>query len=216
MENTEHLESTVAPTAVNGKSAAEPGEDREPLRGREAVRRALLEAATELFAEHGPRAVSVRDIARKAGVHYTLIYRHFGSREELVREVFQQMIGELGESVGGTGDDVSARVTDALAERPFLWRLMVQGLLDRQTKAFAEPDHRHLREMLDGVADAQSKGEVDSELDRELITTMGLALAMGWLILEDHLPFMPLGKGRSVVDLRREARGTWWKLLEPR
>ncbi len=206
--------SSAAGTALRVQEAN--GQQAGAIRGREAVRSALLAAATELFAESGPRGVSVREIAAKAGVHYTLIYRHFGSRDELVREVFQQMITELGDSLQGQEEDRLARITDAVAERPFLWRLMVQGLLDRQTKAFSGHKQRYLMEMLDSVAQAQSRGEVDASLDGELITTMGLALVMGWLVLEDHLPYLPLGKGRSVQELRCEARKTWWQLLSPR
>jgi TetR/AcrR family transcriptional regulator, repressor for neighboring sulfatase len=52
-------------------------------------RDALLAAAVELFAEHGPASVSIRDIARHAGVNHGLVHRHFGSRDELLAEAIE-------------------------------------------------------------------------------------------------------------------------------
>ena len=51
---------------------------------------AVCKAAAELFAERGPAAVSSRDIAARAGVNYGLIHRHFGSRQELQRQVMTE------------------------------------------------------------------------------------------------------------------------------
>ena len=51
---------------------------------------ALVGAAVELFAAHGPASVSVRDVARRAGVNQGLIYRHFGSKQALIAAAFEQ------------------------------------------------------------------------------------------------------------------------------
>lgn len=47
----------------------------------------LIMAAGELFAEHGIDAVSVRDIAGKAGVNIGLIHYHFGGKDGLIEAV---------------------------------------------------------------------------------------------------------------------------------
>lgn len=48
-----------------------------------ATRQALLDAATELFAERGYDRTTVRDIATRAGVNQALLFRYFGSKESL-------------------------------------------------------------------------------------------------------------------------------------
>lgn len=60
----------------------------EPPRAR-STRDALLDAAVELFAERGPASVSIRDIARHAGVNHGLIHRHFGSKDDLLAEAIE-------------------------------------------------------------------------------------------------------------------------------
>jgi AcrR family transcriptional regulator len=55
-------------------------------RDRAATRAALLEAARRRFAAHGFDGVSVRDVARDAGVDPALIFRYFGSKQALFEE----------------------------------------------------------------------------------------------------------------------------------
>ena len=64
-------------------------------RGREEVRRAVIEAAANLLASRGPSAITVRDIAAAAQVNHGLVHRHFGSKEGVVRAVMEMLGGEL-------------------------------------------------------------------------------------------------------------------------
>jgi len=50
-----------------------------------ATRAALLSAAQELFAERGFERATVREIAARAGVNQALLFRYFGSKDELFR-----------------------------------------------------------------------------------------------------------------------------------
>ena len=46
----------------------------EPIRGPEAVRRSLIEAAVQLMAMRSPRQISGRELAKHAGVNLSLIH----------------------------------------------------------------------------------------------------------------------------------------------
>ena len=59
--------------------------------GREEVAAAILEAATELFAERGPAATSIRDIAARSKVNHGLVFRHFGTKDQLVGAVLENL-----------------------------------------------------------------------------------------------------------------------------
>jgi AcrR family transcriptional regulator len=52
-----------------------------------ATKAALLRAAQELFTERGYERTTVRDIADRAGVNQALLFRYFGSKEELFHVV---------------------------------------------------------------------------------------------------------------------------------
>jgi AcrR family transcriptional regulator len=51
------------------------------------LRRALLEAGIALARSGGPEAVVLREVTRQAGVVPNAAYRHFGSRQELLKAV---------------------------------------------------------------------------------------------------------------------------------
>lgn len=52
----------------------------------------ILDAAEQLFAEHGIAAVSLRKIIAAAGVNIAAIHYHFGCKDELIRAVFRRRI----------------------------------------------------------------------------------------------------------------------------
>ena len=61
--------------------------------GRDEVVAAVIDAATVLFAERGPAAVSLREIAQAAGVNLGLIHRHIGSKADLLAAVLRARPG---------------------------------------------------------------------------------------------------------------------------
>jgi AcrR family transcriptional regulator len=56
--------------------------------------RQLIEAALEVFGEHGLAAARLEDIAKRAGVSKGTIYLYFPNKEALFCEMIRQMIGE--------------------------------------------------------------------------------------------------------------------------
>ncbi len=67
------------------------GFERRKEQKKESIRRAAL----ELFKIYGMKKVSINDIASRAAVSPVTIYNHFGSKEELVRDVVKQLILSL-------------------------------------------------------------------------------------------------------------------------
>src|SRR5271157_1434984 len=61
--------------------------------GKEEVVAAGLEAAGELFAEKGPAATSIREVAARAGVNHGLLHRHFGRKRPPPAAAPQQLGG---------------------------------------------------------------------------------------------------------------------------
>ncbi|MGD9142595.1 MAG: TetR/AcrR family transcriptional regulator, partial [Dehalococcoidia bacterium] len=58
-------------------------------RRKEQKKENIRRAAIELFQNHGFKKVSISDIAERADVSQVTIYNHFGSKEELIRDVLQ-------------------------------------------------------------------------------------------------------------------------------
>ncbi|MFI6038898.1 ScbR family autoregulator-binding transcription factor [Streptomyces sp. NPDC051315] len=60
------------------------------------TRGAILEAAAEVFAQHGYHGASIAQILEKAHVTRGALYFHFSSKEELVQGIFAQQVTEQG------------------------------------------------------------------------------------------------------------------------
>jgi AcrR family transcriptional regulator len=54
------------------------------------TRESLLDAAARTFSSVGIRGATTREIARKAGVNEVTLFRHFKSKEQLLRAVLQR------------------------------------------------------------------------------------------------------------------------------
>ncbi|MDD2556996.1 MAG: TetR/AcrR family transcriptional regulator [Desulfuromonadaceae bacterium] len=66
-----------------------------PSTKKQSKRQALLEAALELFAEHGLTRASTAQIAKRAGVASGTLFFHFNSKEELIHALFDQVYLEI-------------------------------------------------------------------------------------------------------------------------
>ncbi|MFI0370431.1 TetR/AcrR family transcriptional regulator [Actinomadura sp. 1N219] len=73
--------------ASTGGAGTGDGAARRPKRDREATRRRILDAARDLFGEHGYDGVTVRMIAARSEANMALVNRYFGSKAALFGEV---------------------------------------------------------------------------------------------------------------------------------
>jgi AcrR family transcriptional regulator len=76
------------------------------------TRRSILEAATELFGEHGYEATSIAEIATRAGVSTGAVYHHFGDKPTVLAEVYasleQALAARLLAATGKAADPLDA------------------------------------------------------------------------------------------------------------
>lgn len=62
-----------------------------------ATRKAILQAAEELFVDRGFAATSMNDIASSAGVTKSLIHHHFGNKQDLWAELKRHLLAHYAE-----------------------------------------------------------------------------------------------------------------------
>lgn len=98
------------------------------------LRNALKNAARGILEEEGLGALSLRAVARKAGVSHAAPYRHYPNHEALLVELAIEGFSELCADIAATGaesDPVADRISEIgagymrfVARRPALARLM--------------------------------------------------------------------------------------------
>jgi AcrR family transcriptional regulator len=63
------------------------------------TRRALLDTARQLFAEHGFQATRTEEVVQRAGLTRGALYHHFRDKEDLFRAVFEEVEAEVDQSL---------------------------------------------------------------------------------------------------------------------
>ncbi|WP_282692859.1 TetR/AcrR family transcriptional regulator [Streptomyces sp. CC208A] len=90
------------------------------------LRQAVLSAALEVIAADGPGALSLRDLARRAGVSHAAPAHHFGDRTGLLTAIAAQGFGLLADALaGGTSlADRGRRYVRFAADHPAHFQVM--------------------------------------------------------------------------------------------
>ena len=98
----------------------------------------LVAAATQLFAERGIDGVSTREITKAAGVNTAAIGYHFGTKENLAREVFRSLAGPVNRMRLEALDAYeNSMAPDARLDETQVVRCFVEPAL----RAAADPNH---------------------------------------------------------------------------
>jgi len=205
-------------------------------------REALLDAATKLFGEAGPAAVSTRQIAAEAGVNSGLIHRHFGTKDAMLREVLERLAGEISrarpedssgenssadESRGeqalsegaasGTGDDHTAgllSILEATQERSAYWKLLARCILDGQDPSELQEKFPTVARVRAELEQLQNAGDLPASPDARTLAGLMVALGLGWLVFEPFLVAALSADGEVDVNaLRKDTRAAMLELI---
>jgi len=173
--------------------------------GREEVAAAILTAAADLFAERGPAATSIRDIAARSNVNHGLVFRHFGTKEQLVGAVLDHL-GMTTTTLLQTGSPA------AEVERAFdrHMRVMARTLLDGYPAGQLQTRFPGVSQLLDQV-----RPRHDSDRSARLAVANAVALQLGWRLFE---PFLRSAAGIDEMteeDLRQAVGVEATRIVEP-
>lgn len=135
------------------------------------VRDALLRAARALLDERGPDALTVRDIATRAGVGVMGVYNRFGSKDGIINALLQQGFDELSTAVAVTPDSDDPR------------RSIVSGLGRYRAFALANPAMYRLMfdHPLPSIEPSHAARTAARNAFNRLVDTVRLGIATGHL-----------------------------------
>jgi TetR/AcrR family transcriptional regulator, repressor for neighboring sulfatase len=163
--------------------------------GRDATTTAILDAAEELFQARGYEAVTVRDIAERAGVSHALVHQYAGSKEDLFRAVLSRSDGYMVSTAPVQLDLLqSASLILRRGLEPqardyarLLMRTALSGLpYDQTTGRFAAVER--LMELAERQAESASPAErAEKDLAPRFVAACVGSLYLGWVSGEPWL-----------------------------
>ncbi|MBN8551372.1 MAG: TetR family transcriptional regulator [Caulobacterales bacterium] len=96
------------------------------------TRDSILDAAEDLFSKHGFYGVTIREVAREAGVDTALVHYYFGAKRDLFDAVFlrraeiwnNERVDAINRYAAGAGSDMTLEgLLEAFLRPPFDWSL---------------------------------------------------------------------------------------------
>lgn len=166
-----------------------------PVRGEK--RPLILKAATEVFSERGFAAVTVAEIADRAGIGKGTVYEYFSSKDELLFAVFEwindDIFGRIRSRLeeGGTtkqrltrlldlGTDITREQVEMKAVVLDFWAASRGTRSEERYNASCHETFQSYRRLIaDVIRDGQINGELRSDVDADAIATMLVAAMDG-------------------------------------
>ena len=186
-----------------------PAEDMH--RGSDAVRDALIAAAARMLGEVGPSSISVRDVARRAGVNHGQVHHYFGGKHGLLVAAMRKLAQDHFDASYERSNGHPIPPMFALAQDEDYWRAVCHVVMDNHLDlARIEVDEGISvpRRALD-VAKAEYDIS-DSDLDFKAQFALLGAAQMGWVALEDFVMLIADVEEKDREAVRERAK----KLLE--
>ncbi len=209
-----------AESSAEGRTPRLPRSVSRPRDG--GVRRDLIAAALELMTTSGSGGLSLREIARKAGVSSAAPYRHFANKEELLAAVaeqgFRTLAQRVAENTDGDGDQglrefesIAIAYVEFAAENPVHFRVMFGPEIQDIDRHPALRDVRDTTAGLfrEGVAKVLEGPGGDGfllDVDDFTLTVWSLVHGLAALVVDDHI--RDLGRpAQEPGDLVRAVTG---------
>jgi len=171
------------------------------------LRAALVRAGVALLAEGGDAALSLREVARRAGVSHNAPYRHFADKDALLAAIAAQGLLELARVT----QDASARVPDdpigqivrtgwayvkCGVDHPQHYGVMFTGIVGERERhtAMRAAEDRAYSVLVDIIASGQRAGVVRPGEPRQLaVVAWSLVHGLTQLLIERRLAAGPDG-----------------------
>ena len=156
----------------------------------------VLDAALEVFAEHGLSGASTDEIARKAGISQPYLFRLFRTKKELFMASCGRCLAETLETFraaaeGKTGEDALQAMGHAygelIAENPARLRGQLQGYMACEDPEIAAVVHRGFGNIVDFVGGVS--GVDEARLSRFFARGMLINVLASMEVLDSKQPW---------------------------
>jgi len=166
----------------------------------------ILESARKNFLEKGFEGTSINDVANDAKINKSLIYHHFGNKENLWKAVKRCILEKLATESSHTLDFHRSTLREFLeafvtfrfqlyAQNPELVRLMGWQRLESQGKILAGINLEKLTNIEEEIIFLQNTGEIRKDLKPDVIHYLIMSMASNGFM--DKASFLESKKGQE-------------------
>jgi len=168
-----------------------------------ATRDKILEAALAMLATEGAEGTSMRRLADRVGVKQPVIYYYFGSKQELMKTVFQTLVMRLGMAVHQLAEMPDApsmlrqRILFHLEQAPLIMAMLNYYLMDKRAEAklrIPPAAYRHIQDVIERGIEAGIYESKHTGRDAGIIVHALNGFAM------EHFPHIASQRDSALVE----------------
>ena len=169
---------------------------------------AILRSTGELLARKSPSEVTLREIAKHAGVNYGLIHRHFGTKDELVVRLFREF-SDYGGSLMRDTDSIYTALRQAFnAESGAFAEIFAWVILDRVEPERVWADRSLMGELAERIETTWEEGTppplTRERFDPRLIATFASLVISVWEFYAPYIAVMGDYADRDPSEVKAE------------
>ncbi len=167
------------------------------------TRQRIVEVATEYFLKHGFSRVTTDELAEELGMSKKTLYKHFASKEELLRECVQMVMHEFSVKTATIVHDTGLSFIDKLqrlvqmlaAQHARIGKTVLDDMRRNAPQIWKEINewrsHNILTEFRKFIREGMESGVFRSDIPDILVVTIYLAVVQNVMVPErlNELPF---------------------------
>lgn len=180
------------------------------------LREALVAAGLELLESTPADSLSLREIARQAGVSANAVYRHFADKDALLMALAAEGFRRLGVTQvaarEGAKDAVESMLIAGRAyihfarDNPALFRLMFGRFAkSHRTDELEQAEKRSIEPLLASVAAASKRDAADPRVVNGMVHAWALVHGLSHLVLEEQFTTLADDPEKLIEDVLLQA-----------
>ena len=174
--------------------------------GRDAVKKAILDATQKLLLKKSPNQITVREIAEAANIKHPLIHRHFGTKEELIFAAHARGVAKVERKIAGI-EELAGNIGaffEAGKKNKFRQTALSRAMLDGVPPRTFLNDFPIMKRLLELIKKRCDAAGSDTKFTPEMIAAVLAATALGWFFYEPFLIAASEQEDKKLTEIHKE------------
>lgn len=188
-------------------------------RGAGVVRDALITTAAQMLGEVGPSSISVRDLARRAGVNHGQVHHYFGGKRGLLVAAMRKLAKDHYDSMHELSGDRGIPPIFSLAEDDVYWRAVCRVVMENDLELARIEVDEDISVPRRAMKVAAEEYDIDVDgIEFKAQFALIAAAQMGWVALEDFIMMIANVEDEDRAAVREHAKElleSWIDQLSP-